>query len=77
MIALLMSKFSGYAAIIAGAVAFVTTIFLAGKRAQRKDTDIAGLKDFVLAQEKINEVVINTDISDATDRLSKNNQLRD
>jgi hypothetical protein len=59
------------------AISLAITIYVTGWRQSSKATEIAGLKGYIKAQERVNEAEILTDPDAVLDRLRINGQLRD
>ena len=62
---------------LAASVGVLVTIFLAGVRSNKKNTEVKNLKGYVKAQERVNGVEVSADRDAAIKRLRDNNQLRD
>lgn len=77
MLTFLTNKLSQIGAIILALVIFVVATFRSGKEQQKTVEKYKDLEEYKETRDRIDETVVNTDVSDALDRLSKNGQLRD
>lgn len=57
-------------------VSAVATVFMAGRKAEKKDQEVEDLKEYKETKEKIDETPVSTNRDDALARLRKHNQLR-
>lgn len=77
MLTFLTNKLSQIGAIILALVVLVVSAFRSGKEQQKTVEKYKDLEEYKETRDRIDETVVNTDVSDALDRLSKNGQLRD
>lgn len=74
---LLTSKLGRMISAFGAAVVAILAVFTAGKRSNKKTTEVNNLKGYIKAQERVNEVQVSADRGAAIKRLRDNNQLRD
>ena len=74
---LITSKLGRMISAFVAAVAAILAVFTAGKRSNKKTTEIKNLNGYIKAQERVNEVQVSADRDAAIKRLRDNNQLRD
>lgn len=74
---LLTSKLGRVFSAVGAAVVAILAVFTAGKRSNKKTTEVKNLKGYIKAQERVNEVEVSADRGAAIKRLRDNNQLRD
>jgi hypothetical protein len=71
------SKVGRLVASVLGVLGSILLIFKVGQRDQKKEQEIKNLEDYKDTREKIDEVVVNTDVDAAVKRLSKDGAFRD
>lgn len=77
MIWFLNSKLGRMISAFGAAVVAILAVFTAGKRSNKKTTEVKNLKGYIKAQERVNDVQVSDDRDAAIKRLRNNNQLRD
>lgn len=73
----LSSKLGRALSAFGAAVVAILAVFTAGKRSNKKTTEVKNLKGYIKAQERVNEVQVSADRDASIKRLRDNNQLRD
>jgi hypothetical protein len=70
------SKMGRLAAGVLGVLGMILLVFKAGKNSQEQKQDIENLESYKKTREAIDEVVVNTDVDAALERLSKRKGVR-